>query len=96
MLRERIPSGMIISTAHDFSPAAREEVAQARRGLHHYSMELLPLADVVALLGAPAPPVERPWERNGIRLDQNVPGWPQGGQAWIDRSALPDGLSGLY
>ena len=95
MLRERIPRGMIISTAHDSSPAARDEVAQTRRALRHYSMELLPLADVVSLLGGPAAPTERPWEQSGIRLDQNAPGWP-GCETWIDRSALPDGLSGLY
>lgn len=96
MLREGVPRGMIITTAHDFSRAARDEVAQTRRTLHHYSMELLPLADVVSLLGVPAAPIKRPWEQHGIRLDEQVPGWPNGGRMWIDRSALPSGLSGLY
>ncbi len=88
MLREQVFRGMIVSTARRFSPDARDEVARVGRNLSYYSMELLPLSDVVDLLGKPAPRRRSPWEAHGIRIDQPEPSWG-GGEDWIDRSALP-------
>lgn len=98
MLREGIPRGMVISTAHDFSSEARNEVTHAARTgiLEHYSMELLPLADVIELLHPPDSPSRRtPWEECGIHLDVKEPGW-ETSEDWIDRSALPVELATLY
>ncbi|HWB69055.1 MAG TPA: restriction endonuclease [Solirubrobacterales bacterium] len=95
MLREDTPHGMVITTARDFSPAAREEVAQARRTLSGYSMELLPLADVVELLSTPGEASDSPWSRCGIRLDVAEPEWELS-EDWIERAALPPGLADVH
>jgi hypothetical protein len=92
MLREGVPRGMVVSTASDFSRAARAEVAQARQNLCGYSMELLPLSDVVEILGSPAVQHEAPWRAQGIRIDLPEPDWPATNEVWIERQVLPDGL----
>jgi hypothetical protein len=88
MLREGIPRGMVISSAPDFTPAARAEAAQAARTLEHYSMELLSLSDVVELLAIGDQPTEHDWLAAGIRLDQPEPPW--GNEIdWVERRVLP-------
>lgn len=59
------------------------------------SMELFTLADVVELLGEPITPSPVPWERCGIRLNVTEPEWDVE-EDWIERTALPPGLSGSY
>jgi hypothetical protein len=93
MLRDGVPRGMVITTARDFTRQAREEVARAGRHLEHYSMELLPLADVMALLGPPRACASSPWAAHGIRLDQAMPAWG-GEEDWVDRTAVPGEVAG--
>jgi len=102
MLTEGVPHGMVITTAHDYSPAAKDLVRRTKESLdrpghtlRHYSMELLALSDVIELLGTGSPAQPAPWERLGIRLDVGEPGW-DADEDWIDRAALPDGLADAY
>lgn len=96
MLREGVPRGMVVTTAHDFTAEAKAEVAQTRRHLRHYSMDLLPLADVVSLLGGAEARRQFPWEAHGIRLDQSEPGWNGAADDWVERAVLPQGVEHLY
>ncbi|HEX7278105.1 MAG TPA: restriction endonuclease [Solirubrobacterales bacterium] len=95
MLREGVPRGMVISTAHDYTQEARAEVEQTSQNLQGYSMDLLAYDDVVSLLGEPSQPRRSPWEAQGIRIDQPPSDW-QGGEDWIDRSVLPAPIQYLY
>lgn len=96
MLREGVPRGMVVTTAHDFTSEAKAEVAQARRHLRHYSMDLLPLADVVSLLGPAEASREPPWEAHGIHLDQAEPGWSADEDHWVERAVLPREVEHLF
>ena len=58
-------------------------------------MALLPLLDVVGLLGEPQAPKRAPWTAHGIRLNVADPGWDED-EDWIERWALPDGIKQLY
>lgn len=88
MLQRGVPRGMIITTARGFSAQARAEAARATRFLQCYSMELLTLADVKDLLGAPAVRDVSPWRAHGITLDVVKPRWT-GSDDWIDWAVLP-------
>lgn len=95
MLREGIPCGMVITTAHKYTREAQAEVSQASRSLQGYSMELLSYTDVVSLLGEPSVPRRSQWEGQGIRIDRPPAGW-KGGEDWIDRAVLPASVRHLY
>lgn len=96
MLREGVPRGMVVTTAHDFTAEAKAEVAQAGRHLRHYSMDLLPLADVLSLLGRAEAPRRFPWEAHGIQLDRAEPEWEGSEDDWVERAVLPHGVEHLY
>jgi len=91
MLREGVPRGMVITTAHDFSSAAQAEAAQVDRRLKHYSMELVSLDGVIDLLGAFGEQSRQPWVEFGIQTKGRV-SW-RASEDWIERSALPDTYS---
>lgn len=88
MLQRGIPRGMVITTAHGFSPQAQREAARPSRFWECYSMDLLTLADVKDLLGPPGVIAASPWEAHGIRLDVVDPAW-SGSNEWIDWAVLP-------
>jgi Restriction endonuclease len=86
MLRDGVPRGMVITTARDFSDDAKDDVEVTSRRLEGYSMELLSLRDVVALLGLPLR-AAAPWENLGITLRDPRPRWPAT-EDWIARDAV--------
>jgi hypothetical protein len=91
MLREQIFRGMIISTAPRFTADAHKEAQAVERHLEGYSMDLLPLADVIDLLQLKRePPTLLPWSDFGMSLDREAPGWPSP-LLWIHREAVIDG-----
>lgn len=87
MLREGVPSGMVISTAGGYSADARAEVTRIGRRLRHYSMELLCFSDVVDLLGRRVTP-SAPWRDFGLTADAPHPRWPATDDV-IERALLP-------
>lgn len=91
MLSEGVPHGMIITTARDFSQAARAESEKASRRLKGYSMELISLEGVVDLLGAPRGHSREPWKELGIQTEGRAT-W-EGTEDWVERSALPETCS---
>lgn len=97
MLREGVPSGMVVTTAHDFTADAKADVAQAESRLRHYSMDLLPLADLLDLLGRARTPQRSPWEGHGIHVNRAEPDWQQRSKhRWIERAVLPQEIEHVF
>ena len=87
MLREGILNGMVITTAKGFSRATFEEIKKVGRRLEGYSMQLLPLADVVDILDLAVKGGGTPWADHGISFEEPYVSWEMR-EDWVRRSAL--------
>lgn len=90
MLREGVPSGMIVSTAKEFSRDAYTEVEAVGRRLEGYSMEFLSLADIVELLRLQSTKSRaHPWRDFGVSFDIESPEW-EVSLDWVSDAAFEE------
>jgi hypothetical protein len=62
LFREGVAKGMVVTTAANFTKAAREEAIINTVTAQTYEMKLIPYNDFMAMLRLPGPYMGRPWE----------------------------------